>query len=155
MISDSQAAPSRWWGVCTRRVRNTRRGSRRTPPSTSRGCTRTRTPCPWWTRPNCPYRGRTLWKTWTPGRRVRPSRTALELGRMDAKDWILSQIFKPLKWFWCAFGAWRAHRFLSIVPHPALVFYFTELTSVQSGMCSTVTALLIQRFTVTLLHIWK
>lgn len=146
MTSDSQAAPSRWWGVCTRRVRNTWRGSRRTPPSSSRGCTRSRTPCPWWTRPNCPSRGRTLWRTWTPGRRVRTTRTALEHGRRDVKDWILWQIFKPLKRFWCA---WSVCRFLSTCCWTHWC-PFSELTSVQSGLA----ALPKRRFTTTL-HIWK
>lgn len=109
--------PSRWWSVSTRRVRNTRRGRRITPRSTSPGCTRTRTPCPWWTRPNCPYRGRTLWRTWTPAprRRVRTARTALKLGRRDLKDWILKKT--DLKWFDFPrrFGlrAWSVRRFPS------------------------------------------
>lgn len=59
------STPSRWWGVCTRRVRTTHSGNSRTAPIRSLGCTQSRTLCPWWTLLSCPYRGRTPWKTWT------------------------------------------------------------------------------------------
>lgn len=99
----SPCAPRRSWGVFTRRVRTIKHGRNRTPQSTRPGCTRSRTPCPWWTRPSCRSRGRTRWKTWTREPRTSSrtaARTAVKLhqDRMDLK-----QIHSDLRLFYSFF----------------------------------------------------
>lgn len=154
----SRATP-RWWGVCTRRVRTTRRGSRTTSPSTSLGCTQSRAPCPPWTRPSCPYRGPTLWRTWTwrwrwaPGRRTSTSRTALKTGqkgwkRLDSLADLFKITLESIEMIFPVGVPYEPEAFRLLASCRTLwsVFYFIELTSVQSWMW---------RFTTALTHVWN
>ncbi len=96
----SWLTPSRWWGVYTRQGRITQSGRESTLPATSPGCTQSRTPCPWWTPPNCPYREQTHWKAWTwmPRTLLKTARTAIKSHRREKmKDSEHSNIQQDLR----------------------------------------------------------